>query len=122
MNKFSYDNNQTIAYTEFLAATIEIDMKEIPEKRRDAIFKMFDVDNTDVISREDIKKAFNKISRNISEDQIDEIFKEFNTDNDQVISRQEWRNVVDLIMGQPDPVEIEHYENNDDEKETPDMQ
>jgi len=52
---------------------------------------MFNVDGKEGVDRDDIKKAFNKISRNITEEEIDEIFKEFNKDNDTHIDREEWR-------------------------------
>lgn len=38
MDKFSYDNSQQIHYSEFLAATIHIELDDITEERREAVF------------------------------------------------------------------------------------
>jgi len=40
-----------INYTEFLAATIKIDPKDFTQQRKDAIFKIFDVNNKNVIEK-----------------------------------------------------------------------
>eukprot|EP00351_Strombidinopsis_sp_SopsisLIS2011_P002945 CAMPEP_0116883616 /NCGR_PEP_ID=MMETSP0463-20121206/16164_1 /TAXON_ID=181622 /ORGANISM="Strombidinopsis sp, Strain SopsisLIS2011" /LENGTH=69 /DNA_ID=CAMNT_0004538611 /DNA_START=1076 /DNA_END=1285 /DNA_ORIENTATION=- len=68
MKNLSYDNHNYIYYTEFLAATVKIDLKEIDEKRCNAIYTMFNVDNSEGITRDDFRKAFNKIGRTISEE------------------------------------------------------
>lgn len=45
-----------------------MNLESVSSERRDAIFKLFAVGNTDNITRDDMKKAFNKIGRNLSED------------------------------------------------------
>lgn len=67
MHDLNYDNNPMLNYTEFLAATVEMNLNSVSSERRDAIFKIFDVSNTDSITRDDMKKAFNKIGRNLSD-------------------------------------------------------
>jgi len=57
-------------YTEFLAATIDLNLNTIPMERRDAIFKLFAVGDPESITRDDMKKAFNKIGRNLSDKQV----------------------------------------------------
>jgi len=81
-----------------LAATVAIGLHEITPERRDAIFKIFDVRDQGRLTREDIRKAFNKIGRNVSEEQLDEIFNEFDADGDQTIDREEWDQVVNTII------------------------
>ena len=70
----------------------------ITKERRDAIFKQFDVENKDTINKEDIKKAFNKMSKNIKDKDVDAIFDEFDHDKNGSIDREEWRAVVDQII------------------------
>ena len=65
MKNLDYDKNDQINYTEFLAATITIDKDMITKERRDAIFKQFDIENKDRITPNDIKMAFNKMSKSI---------------------------------------------------------
>jgi len=70
----------------------------LTEERRDAIFKMFDVEDTGFIRHDDIKKAFHKLGKTITDDEIQEIFAEYDANNDGVIDREEWRSVMDEII------------------------
>mmetsp|Transcript_38537 Transcript_38537/g.27897 ORF Transcript_38537/g.27897 Transcript_38537/m.27897 type:complete len:136 (+) Transcript_38537:1129-1536(+) len=113
MANMGYANHNFIHYTEFLAATIHIDSSTISSNRRDAIFKIFDVDGENGISRKGFVKAFNKIGRIISDKEVQEIFDKFDKDKDQVISREEWRKVVDDLFDEPEdlePYKFEAYE------------
>ena len=57
--------NGKINYSEFLAATVSI-KNFINEEKLWMIFKHFDVDDTDYISKENIKQAMKKLGKNIS--------------------------------------------------------
>jgi len=60
---------------------------------------MFDVEDSEVIRPDDLKKAFNKLGRNISDEELREVFfEEFDADGDGSIDREEWRTVMDKII------------------------
>eukprot|EP00352_Strombidinopsis_acuminata_P005236 CAMPEP_0176369118 /NCGR_PEP_ID=MMETSP0126-20121128/23069_1 /TAXON_ID=141414 ORGANISM="Strombidinopsis acuminatum, Strain SPMC142" /NCGR_SAMPLE_ID=MMETSP0126 /ASSEMBLY_ACC=CAM_ASM_000229 /LENGTH=47 /DNA_ID= /DNA_START= /DNA_END= /DNA_ORIENTATION= len=46
IKNIDYIKNGHVNYTEFLAATIQIDEKSLTKERRDAVFKMFDVQDS----------------------------------------------------------------------------
>jgi calcium-dependent protein kinase len=58
--------NGKINYSEFLAATVSI-KKFMTEEKLWMMFKHFDVDDTDFISKENIKEAFQKLGKTITE-------------------------------------------------------
>ena len=57
--------NGKINYSEFLAATINV-QSFMTEERLWMIFKRFDVDNTDYISKQNIGDAMKKLGKQIS--------------------------------------------------------
>ena len=62
-----------INYSEFITAAIQID-EVLSEQQLWTLFKKFDVDNTDFITTENLKTAFQRQGRNrISQREIDEI-------------------------------------------------
>lgn len=98
INKLDDDGNGLLNFHEFLAATIQIDMDTVTENRRQALFKMFDIEDTGFINKVEIKKAFNKIGRTITTEEINKMFEDFDSDNDAKITREEWRKVVNEIF------------------------
>ena len=66
VEELDYDGNHTINYSEFLAATISIH-SILTHERLEAIFKQFDVDNTNEITCSNIKDAMTKLGKEISD-------------------------------------------------------
>mmetsp|Transcript_21804 Transcript_21804/g.33720 ORF Transcript_21804/g.33720 Transcript_21804/m.33720 type:complete len:103 (+) Transcript_21804:1122-1430(+) len=58
--------NGKINYSEFLAATVSI-QQFMTEEKLWMIFKHFDVDDTDFISRENISAAMKQLGKNITD-------------------------------------------------------
>jgi calcium-dependent protein kinase len=63
------DNNGKINYSEFIAATIDI-KKYLTKARVEALFKSFDVDDTNEIDATNLKNAFTKLGKAISDADI----------------------------------------------------
>lgn len=59
-------NNNQISYSEFLAATIDIN-ELMTEKKLQSIFQSFDCDGCGHISKQDIIVAFSKKGRDLTE-------------------------------------------------------
>ena len=59
-----------INYSEFLAATISA-QSFLTEDRLWILFKHFDVDDTNVISKENLKEAMFKLGLEVSQEEID---------------------------------------------------
>ena len=72
IRELDYDDNGKINYTEFLSATIDIS-KYLTREKVMALFKQFDVNNDDTISRENIKAAFTKLGRELDDDEVNAI-------------------------------------------------
>jgi len=52
-----YKGNSKLNYTEFIAATLSV-KKVLTQEKLVALFKHFDVDDTDYITPENLKEAF----------------------------------------------------------------
>ena len=63
--EMDYAGNGQINFTEFLAATVDVE-QFLTNEKIEAIFDAFDVSNDDVISTDDLKVAFSKFGREIS--------------------------------------------------------
>ena len=61
-----------INYSEFLAATIDI-KNFMTEEKLWMIFKRFDVDDRDFITKENLIEAMKKLGREVTEDEVDHI-------------------------------------------------
>ncbi len=57
MENVDYQGNGKINYTEFLAATVPVELVLTDEKLL-ALFKHFDTDNSDFITPDNIREAF----------------------------------------------------------------
>jgi calmodulin len=68
--------------------------KYLSEERVTAIFKSFDVDNTDKISKQNIIDAFSKFGRTLSIEDLEQIIKAHDTDGDGEISLEEFKNMM----------------------------
>ena len=62
-----YDENGKIEYTEFLAATVDIN-KHLTKEKIALLFLQFDVDNTGRINSENLKRAFTKLGQTLTDD------------------------------------------------------
>lgn len=58
-----------INYSEFIAATIDI-KKYLTTARVEALFKSFDVDDTNEIDASNLKNAFTKLGKAISDQDV----------------------------------------------------
>jgi len=61
LDNMDYANNKQINYSEFLSATIHLNNHTLSKNRKIALFKLFDVDDSDLITTDNIHKAFNKL-------------------------------------------------------------
>lgn len=74
MNEIDTAQNGKISYTEFLAATVDY-KSVVTEQKLWMIFKRFDVDNTDYISKMNIIQAVEKLGHNITLEEVEEAIK-----------------------------------------------
>ncbi len=96
IDELDYAGNQRINYSEFLAATISIHTILTHEKL-DALFRQFDVDNTNEITVDNIKEAMSKLGKEITDAELEEIMKEHDVSGDRAISFDEFK---EMMMGQ----------------------
>lgn len=82
-----------IDYTEFLTATINW-KKELTHERVEAVFKMFDKDNSGTIGVQEIKELFGNDARNITEDIWSEVLKEADFDGNGEIDLNEFKAIL----------------------------
>lgn len=90
-----YAGNHKINYTEFIAATLDIN--EVLEKHEDhlrGVFNSLDIDNTGKITRSNLKIAFTKYGRVISDEEIDNILVKHDKQHDQAINFDEFKQMI----------------------------
>ena len=66
MEELDYNGNHLINYTEFLAATISVH-KFLTHQKLDALFRQFDIDGNNSITKDNIREAMSKMGRDISD-------------------------------------------------------
>ena len=80
-------------YTEFLAATISV-QKFLTHQKLEAIFRQFDIDGNNQITKENIRDAMTKMGREISDEEINEIMRKHDSSGDQAISLDEFKKMI----------------------------
>lgn len=94
MTELDVRKNGIINYSEFLAATLSL-QEFVTEEKMWMIFKRFDVDNTDFISKKNIADAMKKLGKTITEEEIADSLKEHDKTHNGQISFEEFK----LIFG-----------------------
>ena len=90
MRNVDVHKNGKINYSEFLAATISI-QDFMTEERLWMIFRHFDIDDTNYISRENLVEAMKRMGKELSEQEVDESLKMHDIRKDGRISFEEFR-------------------------------
>ncbi|CAD8054893.1 unnamed protein product [Paramecium primaurelia] len=83
-----------IKYSEFLASCID-ERKFITKEKLSYLFKIFDTDNSNFITKQNIKEAFARNGKQISDKQIDEMIDEIDPNHDNKISFEEFCQMFD---------------------------
>lgn len=113
--KFTKNNNDslTLTYTDFLMATL--DKNKLDKKKWIAAFKHFDIDNSGVVTIENIKQAMERAGRNYTDEEIKEMIKEFEAEKHGGISLKQFMKFIekdgytgigDSRDHLPDPVDL----------------
>ena len=93
INQVDYQGNNKINYTEFLSATI--DPKELNnEQRIKGIFNLFDIDNTQSISVENLVQTFSKFGRVITVEEVNETLRAHDLNQEGTISFEEFKTMI----------------------------
>ena len=91
IKEIDYVGNGKINYSEFLAATIQI-QDTLTEEMLWRLFKKFDVDDSDYISKQNLYDAFGRLGKqNIPYREVEEIIKAHDIKNDGQISFDEFK-------------------------------
>lgn len=76
-----------------MAATISV-QKFLTHQKLEAIFRQFDIDGNNQITKENIKDAMTKMGREISDEEINEIMRKHDSSGDQAISLDEFKKMI----------------------------
>lgn len=93
MEELDYNGNQVINYTEFLAATISV-QKFLTHQKLEAIFRQFDIDGNDKITKQNIKDAMAKMGHEISDEELNDIMRKHDSSDDQAIQLDEFKKMI----------------------------
>ena len=85
----SYGNGK-INYSEFLAATVDVNTFLTEEKLK-SVFCMFDTDNSGMITETNMQHAFSKLGLNVAGDELDAIMKAHDLDKNGQLSFDEFK-------------------------------
>lgn len=94
VQNLDYEENGEINYSEFLAATISLKDSKDADSLLWVLFKHFDIDNSDGITRENVSEALLKSGRRISKRDLDMIFKKHDKLKDGQISFEEFKEML----------------------------
>ena len=95
IENLDFSGNKRVNYGEFIAASIDL-QSYLTEERVIAIFKSFDVDNKNVISKENIRDAFSKFGRTVSKKDLDTIFEAHDENGDGQIDFEEFKRMMNF--------------------------
>lgn len=87
--------NGKINYTEFLAATFDLSSL-VTEQKLWMIFKRFDVDNTEYISKENLIQAMRKLGKRITMEEVEEAMNEHDINLSGNINFEEFLQMFDF--------------------------
>lgn len=90
IKEIDYAGNGIINYTEFIAATLKT-RNFLNENRLYMLFKEFDKDNSDFITKDNLIEAFEKLDKPISKKEIEKIIEAHDTSKDGKISYDEFK-------------------------------
>ena len=90
INQIDYQNNKKINYSEFLAATIDI-QQFLNESRLKAVFNQFDTDSSGKITEENILLAMQKLGRQISRKDVHDMIVQHDKTGDGMLSFEEFK-------------------------------
>ena len=87
-----YHENGKINYSEFLAATIDVN-NVLTDQRLSAVFHQFDTDSSGMITKEDIFYAMQKLGREVQMEEIEKILKDCDKDGDGGLDLEEFKKI-----------------------------
>lgn len=91
-SRVDLDNSGYIDYSEFVVATMN-EKNLFSEKKLKAAFKMFDVDGSGTISKDEVKESLQKIQK-FSDDELSEIMGQVDENGDGEISFEEFKVIM----------------------------
>lgn len=92
ISQMDYHNNNKINYSEFLAATIDV-QQFLTDSRLCAIFNQFDTDSSGKITAENIVFAMQKLGKQISQEEVDEMINSHDQTGDRMLNFAEFKNI-----------------------------
>ena len=92
LDNIDMHKNGKINYSEFLAATISI-LEFLTEEKLWMIFRHFDIDDTEYISRENIVEAMQRLGKTLTNEEVDASLKMHDIKQDGKISFEEFRHM-----------------------------
>ena len=93
VNSVDYMKNGTIRYTDFLMATVDLKEK-LSEQMLFETFKIFDVENTGYISKENLSKAFRQQGISALENEIDVIMDDIEVQEPNKVNFDEFKSMM----------------------------
>lgn len=88
-SQLDYAQNNSINYTEFLAAAMDISQHASLD-RIASLFATFDIDGDGMITAKNIKTAFTKFGIQVTDEEITDIMRAHDTDGGNTISHEEF--------------------------------
>jgi Ca2+-binding EF-hand superfamily protein len=90
ISQMDYHNNKMINYSEFLAATIDI-QHFLTDSRLAAVFNQFDTDSSGKITEENICLAMQKLGKEINRKEVHEMIAQHDKTGDGMLSFEEFK-------------------------------
>ena len=92
INQMDYHDNKQINYSEFLAASIDV-QSFLTESRLKVVFNQFDTDASGVITEENIFFAMQKLGRETRREDVHSMIAQHDTNGDGVLNFEEFKSI-----------------------------
>ena len=94
VNEVDINENGDIGVEAFLDIIENIQKENDTEEELQEVFKIFDKNNTKLITTENVYDVFSKIDENIKKEEIYQMFKECDLDNDGYLNYEEFTRMI----------------------------
>ena len=100
----NFKGNGEINYSEFIAATLTV-QKLLTNERLYGLFKEFDHEDIDVLTKHNIKGAFLRMGRNITDEDIEQMLSEHKIEKEGYIDFEHFKEIM-LEYDNKNPINV----------------
>ncbi|KAL0218214.1 hypothetical protein RCL1_009062 [Eukaryota sp. TZLM3-RCL] len=94
IEEYDRDGSGTIQFQDFLEVMSRKISERDPEEEIEKAFRLFDDDNTGVITLRNLRRVAKELGENLAEEELQSMIDEFDKDGDNAISLEEFKEIM----------------------------